>query len=144
MSRWHAGPTTFGPVGRVSITIVLVLLGPWRAFVGFDSIAGPLTLWYLLGYTILAVLVLRHVWRRECVSDPTIPVRQGVRARIARRAPRLARPIPPALVLGILGVIVLVTVAVLWANLDTQGRYYLVVVAGTTGTGVFLVVWNEL
>ena len=42
------------------------------------------------------------------------------------------------------GVIGLTTLVVLWANLDTQGRFYLVAVGGTAGTGVFLVVWNEL
>lgn len=143
-SRWHAGPTTFGPVGRVGVTIAVALLGPWRAFTGFDSIAGPLMLWYLLGYTILAILVLRHVWRRERVVDQDIPASEGLRSRLARRLPILGRPIPPTAVLGTLGVLALATVAVLWLSLDTQGRYYLVVVGGTAGTGLFLVVWNEL
>ena len=144
MSRWHAGPTTFGPVGRVVATLALALSGPWQGLVGFGGMEGPLMLWYLLGCTVLSVLLLRHIWRKERVVDPDLPVSTGIRTRIARRAPRLGQPIPPLIVLATLGVIGLTTLVVLWANLDTQGRFYLVAVGGTAGTGVFLVVWNEL
>ena len=144
MSRWHAGPTTFGPVGRVLATALVLALGPWNGFSGFSDAAGPLMIWYLLGWTILAVWVLRHVWRKERIADPTVAAREGMWSRLGRRVPALGRPVPPVLVLGVLGATALVTLLVLWVNLDTEGRFYLLAVGGTAGTGLFLVVWNEL
>lgn len=144
MSRWHAGPTTFGPVGRISITLVVLWAGPWGSLGDFSGAADALTLWYLLGYTMLAVLILRHVWRKERVSEPDIPMREGLRARIARRMPRLGRPIPPIVVFGGVAVIALASLVSLWVNLDSVGRYYLVAAGAAAGTGVFLIVWNEL
>ncbi len=29
MSRWKAGATTFGPVGRITITLLVLLFAPW-------------------------------------------------------------------------------------------------------------------
>lgn len=144
MSRWHAGPTTFGPVGRVVATLVLALFAPWHGLTGFGGMEGPLMLWYLLGYTAVAAMLLRHIWRKERVVDPNVPMTEGIRSRVARRAPRLGQPIPPLLILATLGLIALATLVVLWVSLDTVGRYYLVAVGAAAGTGLFLVVWNEL
>jgi hypothetical protein len=63
-SRWHGGTTTFGPVGRVSITVILLLFQAfWWVVV---SAAGVL---FVLGsYVIstgLSIWILIHVWKRD-------------------------------------------------------------------------------
>ncbi len=53
-TRWRAGPTTFGPVGRIVLTAVVIVgptvLVPWP---------------YLPLWAIVAVVILRDVWRKE-------------------------------------------------------------------------------
>jgi hypothetical protein len=93
---------------------------------------------------VAAVVLLRHIWRRERVADPEVAAARRPVSWLARRAPALARPIPPVLVLGALGIVAIVTIVAVWVSLDTQGRYYLVAIAGTAGAVLFLVVWNEL
>jgi hypothetical protein len=144
-SRWRAGPTTFGPLGRLALTAVVLAFAPWQGLTGFGGPAGALTLWWLLGWSFLAVLVLRHVWRRELVLDPD---REGspVRERMTRRFPRLGRSIriPPLVVLGLLALVVGTVVVVVWTTSDSSGRYYLVAIAVAGGTAVFLALWNDL
>ncbi len=143
-SRWRAGPTTLGPVGRIVSTLVLALFAPWRGLVGFGSALGPLMLWYLLGYTLIAVVLLPHIWRRERVLDPRPTAADRLRARAAAAAPRLARPIPPILILAALGLCGLIALAVAWTTMGSVGRYYLVAIGVTVGAGLFLAIWNEL
>lgn len=62
-SRWRAGPTSFGPAGRLLLT-ALVLLPPallvW--------VAGPMGLTMCVGWLVLGVpLLLRSVWTRARV-----------------------------------------------------------------------------
>ena len=40
-SRWAKSPTTFGPFGRITCTVVMVLLGPWTANPAFAVIWTP-------------------------------------------------------------------------------------------------------
>ncbi|MFN2539933.1 MAG: hypothetical protein ABR549_17510 [Mycobacteriales bacterium] len=60
-SRWHGGPTSFGPTGRIACTVTLVLFEYW--------------LWRfnLLGFAITMItvvpLVLRDVWKRSAVQE---------------------------------------------------------------------------
>ncbi|GIV00599.1 MAG: hypothetical protein KatS3mg014_2214 [Actinomycetota bacterium] len=140
-SRFRAGPTTLGPVGRILATLVVALFAPWRGLVGFDGALGPLMLWYLLGYTMIAVLLLRHIWRREPAVDPGRP---GPFARLGQRFPSLRRRVPPVVVAGALGLLGLAALAAAWANLDVAGRYYLVAAGVAGGAGAFLVLWNDL
>lgn len=145
-SRWKAGPTTFGPVGRILITLLVAAFFPWGSFVGFGSALGPLLLWYLMGYTFLATFVLRHVWRKGRVEDPGSGAYEGLRSRVARRAPRLARPIrlDARVILPILAITAVVVIGLGWARSDTAGRYYMVAIGGVIGGGAFLAWWNEL
>jgi hypothetical protein len=66
-SRWRGGTTTFGPVGRIAITLFIVF--------------AHASLWFLLGangivfigigyiaLTALSVWILTHVWRRDRVG----------------------------------------------------------------------------
>ena len=99
-----------------------------------------------MGWTTVAVLVLRQVWRRERVLEPNAGRGPSPRERFARRFPRLGRSytIPPVVVLGVLAMVVAVALIVTWVTSDASGRYYLVtgLVVGTVATS--LAVWNEL
>lgn len=140
-SRWRAGATTFGPAGRIAITVVLLALFPWGG-VGGLSAASALQLYFLLGWAFLATLVLRHVWRRERVPDDAPP---SWVERFRVRHPRLGSRVelgPTGLVLITL---IAVSVAVIaWVNLDDVDRYVWASLAIVTGVAAFLAVWNEL
>jgi hypothetical protein len=138
-SRWRAGPTTFGPIGRLAITALVVLLGPWSLLKGLSGLG----LWSLLGYSVLAVAVLKDVWRRERVLDPG-SLGHGPRARLTARFPRLGAPIPPIVVLGLVGAIAVGALVAFWAAADDVVRFYLVAALVVGGVGVALVLWNEL
>ena len=73
-SRWRRGIVTFGPVGRIAITVWVVGVG---VFFMTSSIIGlafsPL---YLLGMAV----VLRDVWRKDRVeATPTVGIRHLAR-----------------------------------------------------------------
>jgi hypothetical protein len=144
-SRWRAGPTTFGPIGRLVATAIVLAFAPWQGLTGFGGAAGALTLWWLLGWSFMAVLVLRHVWRRERVLDPVADA-SNVRERMARRFPHLGRSIriPPLVGLGLLVLVVGTVVVVVWTTADSVGRYYLTAIAVAGGTAAFLAFWNDL
>jgi hypothetical protein len=59
-SRWRAGVTTFGPVGRIVITLVVVLLAPRSAGV------MAVVLWP--AYLTFAALVLHGTWKKDFVE----------------------------------------------------------------------------
>src|SRR5438874_13265160 len=52
-SRWQAGPTTFGPVGRVLATILILSFGPWTGVSFFTLLWTPV-------WVILATVLLRQ------------------------------------------------------------------------------------
>lgn len=59
-SRWQGGPTSFGPVGRVVLTLLVLLVGLW--LLETNPIGGVV-------YALLAApLVLREVWKRSAVQ----------------------------------------------------------------------------
>src|SRR5689334_8470388 len=66
-SRWRAGPTTFGPVGRISITVVVAAIG-FLVFWVFRLVDGPLVIADVGIYGVGAYFLLRNVWRRERVA----------------------------------------------------------------------------
>jgi hypothetical protein len=67
-SRWRGGTTTFGPVGRSAITVVIALVAailtlsfgpPWALSIGLE-------LW--IAYFLLGGFLLKEVWRRDRVA----------------------------------------------------------------------------
>jgi hypothetical protein len=65
-SRWRKGTTTFGPVGRISWTVVIVAL---PIFVGvFGGIAGVVFvgIWVF----VIAPMALRDLWKADTVFIP--------------------------------------------------------------------------
>ena len=83
-SRWKAGATTFGPVGRIVVTALVVAFAPW------PQIASPIGLAVLWpAYLLIAGAVLRSTWKRDLVErrlpasaaddeDRPEPVRAGM------------------------------------------------------------------
>jgi hypothetical protein len=130
-----------GPVGKVLTTIALLLFFPWSGFDGLSP-TSVLHLWFLIGWVMMATIVLRQVWRRERVPD-AVP-RSSIE-RFRERHPGLGRTIR----LGTTGrVLVTLVAGVLaysaWAGLDDVDRYVWAALALVVGVGVFLATWNEL
>lgn len=76
-SRWRGGPTSFGPVGRVLLTLaVLALLaigypmlrGLMLAGVGFDVPGTGFAIMYSIVAVPAGAYMLLRVWKRERVS----------------------------------------------------------------------------
>ncbi|HWO71672.1 MAG TPA: hypothetical protein VNP94_13135, partial [Actinomycetota bacterium] len=86
-SRLHAGPTTFGIWGRMALTGLIVLGGPWLAGGAFRVLALFV---YLPVYLAVAVPLLVHVWRKEPVVGPLEPVQVVLPEPRALAALRLA------------------------------------------------------
>ena|SRR5438128_2003372 len=66
-SRWKSGPTTYGPVLKVVITLVMALLG-FVTWYMFRFIDGPVVVADVGVYAAIALWVLHHVWRRDRVG----------------------------------------------------------------------------
>jgi hypothetical protein len=88
-SRWRKGTTTFGPVGRVSWTAVVVLL-PIFVLV-FGGFAGIL---FVAGWCgIIAPMALRDLWKKDWVYTPGVsprPAAPVVRAWDGTAVPSLS------------------------------------------------------
>ena len=65
-SRWRKGTTTFGPVGRVSWTFVVVVL---PIFVGvFGGLGG--ILFVVIWFGVVAPMALRDLWKADTLFVP--------------------------------------------------------------------------
>jgi hypothetical protein len=140
-SRWRAGPTTFGPVGRLTLTLVVLLVFPWDALVSLN----PLRLWFMLGYTIFGTYVLRHTWRRErvMVERPVGDGGRSIRARLNARAGRLSRGVDARVLVGAVGALALGGLALAWMAADGFGRYGIAAVTVVALVALFLSWWTE-
>jgi len=83
-SRFQASVTTFGPVGRVAITAVLVLVLAWfLMYGGIFGIAGAVV-W---GGRVMP-LALRDVWKRAALPSTDLTRLRDEAAREAERRRR--------------------------------------------------------
>jgi hypothetical protein len=140
-SRWRAGPTSFGPVGRILTTAVLLAFFPWWGMDGLTP-ASVLYLWFLMGWVMLASIVLRQVWRRERVPEDAPP---PWAERFREHHPVLGKPIRLGAGARVAVLVVAIGVAAgAWIGLDDVNRYVWAVVALATGLAVFLASWNDL
>lgn len=97
-SRWRGGPTTMGPVGRIAITVLLLLIFPWWAI----------------------VLPLRSVWRRTRVPDGAPPTMLD---RFGERHPMLGRRLTlPPLAKGAVVVLGVGAAVAIWLSMDDLDR----------------------
>jgi hypothetical protein len=136
-SRWRAGPTSFGPVGRIVSTLVLAALFPWWGIAGLN----PPALWAMMGWLIGAAIVLRSIWKPERIVDdgPSRGDRFRSHHPVLGAQVRLGRP--AAIVIGVL---VASSAVAGWLSLDEPGRYVWAVVVIVGGVGFLLARWNEL
>ena len=127
-SRWRSGPTTFGPLGRILSTAGLAALFPWWGLGG-----NPFFLWSLMGWLGMAGIVIRSVWKRERIVDPS-PTRVEI---LRARHPLLAKEIRlSGAALLALFVVAVAGGVVAWSSIDTGARFLSVVVVlvGTWGS----------
>jgi hypothetical protein len=127
-SRWRGGPLTFGPVGRVLITVLVILMGP--------STISLFSLLYMPVWLGLSIVVLKQVWRREPL-DPDAPA--TVSDRFRARHPILGHRFDGTRIAFAFGAILLVAVGVLMLRADTTGFYLLVGLLAIVGLGAFIV-----
>jgi len=109
MSRWKAGATTFGPVGRLTITVLVLLFAPW-------SMNGVAIFVLWPPYLVLAGLVLNGTWKRDHVQTMTIS-QIAAAGSTSNHPPAALRPIPRATVVAwLLLTIVGLSVGAAWAS----------------------------
>ena len=77
-SRTRGGPTSFGLLGRLAVTGVVMALLPW-------GMIGPLALVYLVGYLPIAFVVLRATWAATPVDANEVVVLPPRRSRLVLR-----------------------------------------------------------
>jgi hypothetical protein len=145
-SRWQGGPTTFGPVGRIIVTALIVLVGVGVTGALF-AVAWPFALWFLLGWGLASGMVLRHTWQEERVIPGTIPPASPVsrpQARVSARSAVLGRKVPAAVpVAGLLLASAAVAVYV-WSGAGGFERFFIVAGLLTIGLGFLLARFNGL
>jgi hypothetical protein len=66
-SRWRGGTTTFGPVGRIVITLFVVGFA-WLNYSMFHAIEGALAIADIAVYVLIGGWILKHVWKRGRVG----------------------------------------------------------------------------
>jgi hypothetical protein len=140
-SRWRAGPTTFGPIGRIMVTLCLLALFPWGSAVEVSAMAA-LQLWFLIGWVVLAVVVLRSVWAPTRIAQDAP---EGRMERFRRQHPVLGRRI--ALSRGTRRIVLLIAAGcavAAWFGLDDLNRYVWGAVAISVGLALFLTTWNDV
>ena len=119
--------------------MLVVGFGPWTVFGGFQ-IANPFFLWYLMGYMIAAVLVLKQIWVRIPMSDGadgSAHVRMHeFHGRMASLSHRIV--IPPIAVLTLSGMILLGVVIAVWFEGNAEARLAVGVLGTMVGVGALL------
>jgi hypothetical protein len=127
-------------MGRVVTTMITLFLGPWTLFGGFQM-ANPFFLWYLFGYMIAAVLVLKQCWTAIPVSrsddDPNSASQRG---RVRRRFPILFErvTVPRTATIGCVCLILVSVALVVWFRGDSLARYSLVAIGIMSVVGMLL------
>lgn len=127
-SRWaKAGPLSFGPVGRVLITVFILLMGP--------STISFFSLMYLPVWLGVSIVVLKQVWSRVPLDGDTPPT---ATERFRERHPILGHRIDGPWAAIVLGVLLLGTVVVLMLRADTPGFYALVGLLAIVALSAFI------
>lgn len=114
-SRWKAGATSFGPVGRIAITVGVLLFFP-----PIGSLGSPITLFiYLPGYLTIAAVVLRSTWKKDVLERP-LPVEEPPGGP---RPEPVLEPVPTATIVAWSVLIAIgLGVAIAWTATGSQGR----------------------
>jgi hypothetical protein len=137
-SRWRKGHTTFGPLGRLGVTAALLLMLGW----GLMASGGPTPfgLWFFLGWSILAGIVLRQTWAPIRVDEP----RRGPRAWAASGFPKAGADLQPSVALAIVAAPVLGALAFGWVAGDSVMRFGIVLILVMAGVVSVLIRLSDL
>jgi hypothetical protein len=65
--RWRGGPTSFGPVTKMILTVLVAGLG-WVVYKSFAMVNGPMVIADIAVYVLLPSLFLRQIWKRARVG----------------------------------------------------------------------------
>jgi hypothetical protein len=143
-TRWRGGPLTFGPIGRLGITVTLAL-GFAVAFWPMGTAFWGLGLWFLLGYSMFSAIVLRAVWRRMPVDADE---QRGARRLdgFRRIHPRLGQEIHVSrLAGGIIGLALLAGFGyAIYGSSDDLHRFFAFAAILTMAFGIALARWLDL
>ena len=131
-SRWRESPTTFGPVGRLLVTLAVVAVGA-NAMLAMGPFS-PFGLWFFMGYMVFATLVLKQTWQKVR-ADETSP---GWRAKLDERHPMLGAQVNARAVRWGAAVVGLAIVLVAAIRSDQVGRFAITVVVVMLGVGSLL------
>jgi len=134
-SRWRAGPLTFGPAGRIAITVLVVLFGSGIVVGGFN----PASLWFLSGYVTAATLILKQTWTKVRIPDADAEAESGRPPSPSQtRHPVLFRRVDPRILFGAIG---LIAAAAVFGAVRSKGAYELflpIAALVTLAVGLFL------
>jgi hypothetical protein len=100
-SRWRAGPTTFGPAGKIAATLAVILMGPWTG-------ASFLTILYVPAWIMLSTMILKQVWARVRIDPDAPPTRME---KFREHHPALGMSVDPQALLVLMGLLLVVVAA---------------------------------
>jgi hypothetical protein len=122
-------------------TLCILALFPWGGEVGVSA-ASALQLWFLIGWVLLAGVVLRSVWAPTRVTGDAP---EGTMERFRWLHPVLGRRI--AIGRGTRRIVLVIAAGgaiVAWLGLDDLNRYVWAAVAISVGLALLLTTWNDL
>jgi hypothetical protein len=136
-SRWRAGSLTFGPVGRVAITVVVVLVGSGFVTGGFN----PAMLWMLSGYVVAATLILKQTWARVRIPDAEVEAGDTAgtpspSSELRARHPVLFKRIDPRILCGAAGVIAVALVFAITRSMSVDKLFLPIAALLLVGVGL--------
>lgn len=123
-----------GPAGRVLTTAALAT-GYLLALVALGTAFWPLSLWFVLGYSVFLGIVLRHVWSPVQVSPEELPG--------AGKNQALGKRLPSWLALALGGALALGMASLLWNLLDDLQRYFAFAALVAALLGLVLARWHD-
>jgi hypothetical protein len=124
-TRWRAGPTSFGPVGRIVATVAVILMGPWTGVSMF-------TILYVPVWIMLSTMILKEVWQRQKIDPDAPPTRME---SLRERHPTLGTHINAPLLLAVMGLLLVVVAAL---TLTGAALFVLVALVACAGVGALL------
>jgi len=134
-SRWRAGTLTFGPIGRVAITVVVVLVGAGFVIGGFN----PAMLWSLMGYVVAATLILKQTWAKVKIPEGEAETEAGHPPNeLHARHPVLFHRIDARILWGALGVMAVALMFALTRSMGAQNLFLPIAALITAGIAIFL------
>ena len=134
-------PVQSASIGRIVATVCLFALFPWGGTVGVSGMAA-LQLWFLIGWVVLAVVVLRSVWAPTRITHDAP---EGRAERFRRHHPVLGRRI--VLSRGSRRIVLVIAAGCAvasWVGLEDLDRYVWGAVALSAALALFLTTWNDL